>query len=141
MNLVSHGARVTGLTPVFDVSDPLRPVGKPRDTALSQLNADLVDVGFVDEPIQCDPEVCLEVKKNYKFVERKNFSQCNQRVQLRFGESLWLGSHYGIGISMYWISVSLYHQSLVAVQIKAQWDVLTDILLKMAMGGAPDSNG
>lgn len=78
VNLVSRSARVTGLTPVFDVSDPSRPVGVPRDTALSQLNADLVDVGFVDEPIQCDPEVCAEVKQNYKFVERKDWSQCNR---------------------------------------------------------------
>jgi len=67
INLVSHTARTTGFTPVYDISEPFAAVGAPRDTALSRLNSELVDVGFVDEAIQCDPEVCAEIGDTYKF--------------------------------------------------------------------------
>ena len=81
INLVSHTSRTTGNTPVYSISDPLESVGSPRDTALSQLNADLVDVAFVDEPIQCDPKVCAEIEKDYKFGARKDWTEGNQYVE------------------------------------------------------------
>lgn len=54
---------------------------------LSELNNELVDVGFVDEPIQCDPEVCADVRKNYKFAGRKTWDEGNQyKYLLDIGE-------------------------------------------------------
>lgn len=82
INLVSHTARTSGQTPVYDVPEPLKAVGSPRDTALSELNADLVDVAFVDEAIQCDSELCEEIGKEYKFGVRKDWAAGNQSVTL-----------------------------------------------------------
>lgn len=74
INLVSHTSRRNGDIPVYDVPGPLQAVGAPLDTPLSQLNSDLVDVAFVDEAIQCDPPVCKEIGRDYKFGGRRIWS-------------------------------------------------------------------
>nr|XP_031859158.1 uncharacterized protein CI109_005353 [Kwoniella shandongensis]KAA5526230.1 hypothetical protein CI109_005353 [Kwoniella shandongensis] len=78
VNLVSRAAQNTGQLPMLDITPPNAPVGSPRDTPLSQLNADLMDVAFVDEAIQCDEKVCEVVQGRYTFGERKDWSQGNQ---------------------------------------------------------------
>jgi hypothetical protein len=45
---------------------------------MNRLNKKLVDVGFVNEAIQCDEEICKEIDEGYKFAERKDWSQGNQ---------------------------------------------------------------
>jgi len=104
INLVSHTARTTGFTPVYDISEPFAAVGAPRDTALSRLNSELVDVGFVDEAIQCDPEVCAEIGDTYKFAGRKDWDQGNQWVP-HSGRYVTLNSQ--LGINTCWTLVSL----------------------------------
>nr|XP_018267302.1 uncharacterized protein I303_01287 [Kwoniella dejecticola CBS 10117]OBR89460.1 hypothetical protein I303_01287 [Kwoniella dejecticola CBS 10117] len=81
INLVSKTAEPLGHIPVFDVPalhNPNKPVGAPRNTPLSQLNAELMDVAFVDEAIQCDRHVCRQIQEGYKFAGRKDWSQGNQ---------------------------------------------------------------
>ncbi|WVW82295.1 hypothetical protein I302_104301 [Kwoniella bestiolae CBS 10118] len=81
INLVSHSAEPLGHIPVFDVPpsyNPNKPVGEPQNLPLSQLNAELMDVAFVDEAIQCDPKICRRVQAGYKFGARKDWSQGNQ---------------------------------------------------------------
>ena len=78
VNLVERSAQSTGHLPVYSSLDPQTPIGKPQDTLMSELNADLVDAGFVDEPIQCDNELCAVVKEEYAFKGRKNWSEGNQ---------------------------------------------------------------
>ncbi len=80
MNLVDHTARNSGRIPVFDVTEPSQALGKPHDVAFSTLNAGLMDVAFVDKAIQCDPDICVEVEKDYKFAGRKNWDETNQSV-------------------------------------------------------------
>ncbi|OCF73807.1 hypothetical protein I204_05651 [Kwoniella mangroviensis CBS 8886] len=81
VNLVSRSAEPIGHVPVFDVPpsyNPNKPVGEPHNVPLSQLNAELMDVAFVDEAIQCDPKVCRRVQAGYKFGSRMDWSQGNQ---------------------------------------------------------------
>nr|XP_019015081.1 uncharacterized protein I206_01169 [Kwoniella pini CBS 10737]OCF53862.1 hypothetical protein I206_01169 [Kwoniella pini CBS 10737] len=81
INLVSKTAEPLGHIPVLDVPsqhNPNKPVGAPRNTPLSQLNAELMDVAFVDQAIQCDQDVCYQIQEGYKFAGRKTWSQGNQ---------------------------------------------------------------
>ncbi|WVF70460.1 hypothetical protein IAT40_005250 [Kwoniella sp. CBS 6097] len=81
INLVHQGAQTSGYLPTFETpprDSPETPVGHPIDLSLSQLNTELMDVGFVDEAIQCDREVCREVQNKYRFAGRKDWNQGNQ---------------------------------------------------------------
>jgi len=78
MNLVDHTTRLTGYLPVLDPTALSSPVGEARNNPYSLLNANLMDIGFTDSPIQCDPETCTEIAEKYKFTERKDWSQGNQ---------------------------------------------------------------
>lgn len=49
---------------------------------MAELNGDLVDVAFVDEPIQCEQETCDELKETYQFADRIDFSQGNKHKYL-----------------------------------------------------------
>ncbi|KAK8865940.1 hypothetical protein IAR55_001089 [Kwoniella newhampshirensis] len=77
INLVSRAAQTTGHIPMLDITSPSDPVGMAKDTPLAQLNADLMDVAFVDQAIQCDKKVCAIVEQNYKFGGRKNWKEGN----------------------------------------------------------------
>lgn len=64
------------------------PVGEAELVQLAQLNTDLMDIGFVDEPIQCDPAECKEVKAKYAFKSRKTWDEANMyKYQLDIGAS------------------------------------------------------
>jgi hypothetical protein len=65
---------------VLDVASPRSPVGQPRENPLWRLNEDMMDIGFVDDAIQCDQEVCEGIQRDYAFKERKDWSQGNQWV-------------------------------------------------------------
>ncbi|OCF42296.1 hypothetical protein I317_03916 [Kwoniella heveanensis CBS 569] len=81
VNLVHQAAQISGYLPTFEVpsrESPETPVGHPIDLSLSQLNSELMDVGFVDEAIQCDEEICKKVEEGYKFAGRKDWNQGNQ---------------------------------------------------------------
>jgi hypothetical protein len=41
-----------------------------------------MDVGFVDEAIQCDKEVCEVVQRDYAYKERKAWNEGNLYVTL-----------------------------------------------------------
>ncbi|KAL7419480.1 hypothetical protein Q5752_006318 [Cryptotrichosporon argae] len=77
VNLVSHAAMTDGTVPVYPVPPPSTAIGGPEQNPWADLNAALVDVGFVDEPIQCDSEVCDVVRKAYAFKERKTWAEGN----------------------------------------------------------------
>jgi hypothetical protein len=78
INLVEHAERTRGTLPVTPLTQQLQPVGAPRNRTWTDLNDQLMDVAFVDEPIQCDPGVCKTLKKHYIFAERKDWSQANR---------------------------------------------------------------
>jgi hypothetical protein len=89
VNLVSRTAQISGHVPVLPLKPLNKPVGAPHNQPLIQLNRDLMDVAFVDEPIQCEPEECVKVKGEYKFGTRLNWAQANQyKYLLDIGESL-----------------------------------------------------
>lgn len=88
-NLVSQTARTSGDLHVLPVHHSKKPLGDARTRSLSELNADLVDVAFVDEPIQCDKGVCDDMKKMYHFGDRVNWQQGNDyKYLLDLGECL-----------------------------------------------------
>jgi hypothetical protein len=59
----------------------------PEDAALSMLNPDLVDVAFVDDPIQCSPDECARVRANYRFGKRVTWKEGNEyKYLLDIGE-------------------------------------------------------
>jgi hypothetical protein len=78
VNLVERTALDEGYLPLLDVTPDNAPVGPPRKTLIDRLNADLMDVAFVDEPIQCDPEICEIVKETYAYKGRKDWNAGNQ---------------------------------------------------------------
>jgi len=77
-NLVTQTARTSGDLHVLPVVDMSTPIGLAQAKSLGELNEDLVDVAFVDEPIQCDKEICDDMKKIYHFGERVNWAHGNQ---------------------------------------------------------------
>jgi hypothetical protein len=77
MNLVSRAASTSGQVPVLPLTPLHKPVGTPHNHPLSELNADLMDVAFVDEPIQCSPAECAQIKKEYRYGGRVNWVQGN----------------------------------------------------------------
>lgn len=78
VNLVERTALDEGYLPLLDVTPDNAPVGAPRQTLIDRLNTDLMDVAFVDEPIQCDPEICEIVKETYAYKGRKDWKAGNQ---------------------------------------------------------------
>ena len=67
--------------------DTATPIGLAQVKSLGELNEELVDVAFVDEPIQCDQEVCDDMKKIYHFDERVDWAHGNQyKYLLDIGE-------------------------------------------------------
>ncbi|BEJ14671.1 hypothetical protein CspHIS471_0404380 [Cutaneotrichosporon sp. HIS471] len=77
VNLISHMARKEGTVPVLPVSKPGNPVGAPQMEEYADLNAKLMDVAFVDDPIQCEGEVCDTLREQYRFAERKDWTTAN----------------------------------------------------------------
>lgn len=87
VNLVSRTAQTSGQLPVLPLTPLHKAVGAPHNQPLAQLNAELMDVAFVDEPIQCAPTECAQVKGAYKFGTRLNWAQANQyKYLLDIGE-------------------------------------------------------
>lgn len=80
INLVEHADRTDGALPVTPLKPPLEATGPPRDRKWTELNDQLMDVAFVDDPIQCDPKVCAVLARDYVFAERKDWSQGNRCV-------------------------------------------------------------
>jgi hypothetical protein len=78
VNLVERTAQDEGYLPLLDVTPDNAPVGPPRKTLIDRLNTELMDVAFVDEPIQCDPEICEIVKETYAYKGRKDWNAGNQ---------------------------------------------------------------
>ncbi|ORY32301.1 glycosyl transferase family 90-domain-containing protein [Naematelia encephala] len=78
VNLVSRTAQRNGHIPVLDITDPLEPVLGPVDTSLAELNGELMDVGFSGQAMQCDPEVCAKVNKEYNFGSWKDWNASNK---------------------------------------------------------------
>ncbi|KLT43587.1 hypothetical protein CC85DRAFT_272298 [Cutaneotrichosporon oleaginosum] len=77
VNLVSHAARREGTLPVLPVSPPSSPVGAPEMREYASLNKQLLDAAFVDEPIQCEGDVCNELREQYHFADRKDWTAAN----------------------------------------------------------------
>lgn len=70
------------------VTNEFAAVGQPRTMELAELNHELMDIGFVDEPIQCDPDECAEIKSKYAFKGRKSWKESNTyKYQLDIGRS------------------------------------------------------
>ena len=76
--LVDRAARTSGDLPILPIVKAQSSVGHANDIEVSRLNGELVDVAFVDEPIQCDKEVCEDMRKMYHFGGRKDWSEGNQ---------------------------------------------------------------
>lgn len=54
-------------------------VGHPVQKDLSKLNSQLMDVAFVDNPIQCEPKaLCDQLSKEYKFGNRMTWVAANE---------------------------------------------------------------
>ncbi len=73
--------------PLLHEHKRLKPVGQPDHFRVSELNEVLMDVAFVDEPIQCDQKVCQEMQEVFTFGDRKDWAQGNQyKYLLDLGE-------------------------------------------------------
>jgi hypothetical protein len=77
VNLISHAARKEGTLPVLPVSPRGTPVGTPQAQEYAALNAKLMDVAFVDDPIQCEGAVCDTLRTDYHFAGRKDWTAAN----------------------------------------------------------------
>lgn len=53
------------------------PVGNAVAKEYAELNRDLMDVAFVDDPIQCEGDVCDTLRQQYHFGERKDWTEAN----------------------------------------------------------------
>lgn len=80
VNLVSHANAETGSLPVYPLTGPGEPVGKPVDRSYSGLNKNLLDVAFVETPIQCAPKDCATLQEDYRWEERMNWADANEYV-------------------------------------------------------------
>jgi len=78
INLVEHADRVHGTLPVTPLTKLREPVGKPQRQSWADLNSRLMNVAFVDDPIQCDEELCETLMENYYFAERVDWAQGNR---------------------------------------------------------------
>lgn len=78
INLVSRTSFDSGSIPVLPNTTPGRAVGLAHETPMDELNEDMMDIAFVDEPIQCEPETCAKVKNGYKFADRMTWDETNQ---------------------------------------------------------------
>jgi hypothetical protein len=67
-----------GSIPVLPNTQLGRAVGLTREVPMDELNEDMMDIAFVDEPIQCEPETCAKVKHGYKFGDRMTWDESNQ---------------------------------------------------------------
>lgn len=63
---------------MLPVSAPNTPVGAAQPKEYAQLNRELMDVAFVDEPIQCEGGVCDKLKQQYHFADRKDWTAANK---------------------------------------------------------------
>jgi hypothetical protein len=66
-----------GSIPVLPNTQAGRAVGLTREIPLDELNEDMMDIAFVEEPIQCEPETCAKLKNGYKFGERMTWDDSN----------------------------------------------------------------
>lgn len=62
---------------MYDDSAPSAPVGNPVTRSYRDLNGRLMNVAFVDDPIQCEEPTCTELKE-YRFASRLDWAQGNQ---------------------------------------------------------------
>lgn len=80
INLLERTARKSGSVPVLPLSPPASPVGKSEELSLRILNRDIMDVGFTDEPIQCEADLCEFIKETYTYKGRKDWVSTNKCV-------------------------------------------------------------
>ncbi|GMK58662.1 hypothetical protein CspeluHIS016_0601040 [Cutaneotrichosporon spelunceum] len=77
VNLISHGTRKEGTVPVLPVTPAGAPVGAAHAQEYAALNKKLLDVAFVDEPIQCERGGCETLLEQYHFADRKDWTAAN----------------------------------------------------------------
>lgn len=99
MNLVSRTMTMKGQIPVLPLTPLHKPVGTPHNVPLAELNSELMDVAFVNEPIQCDPTECARIKKEYKYGERKDWQSSNDYKYV-----LDIGMSFTFHIMLWWNS-------------------------------------
>lgn len=78
MNLVEHAARVSGTVPVMQLEPESKAIGAPAKQQWFDLNTRMMDVAFVDDPIQCEESTCERIRNEYKFAERKDWVASNK---------------------------------------------------------------
>lgn len=78
VNLVGHGNAETGSLPVYPLTSPGEPVGQPIDRSYSGLNRELLDVAFVEKPIQCAEKDCEILQNEYRWEERMTWPEANK---------------------------------------------------------------
>ncbi|WOO78997.1 Beta-1,2-xylosyltransferase 1 [Vanrija pseudolonga] len=91
MNLLNITARDNGTLPVLKLTSRGEAVGHPVQKDLSKLNDQLMDVAFVDTPIQCEPKaLCDQISKEYKFGDRMTWVAANEfKYQLDIDGNGW----------------------------------------------------
>lgn len=69
MTLVDLTQRTEGSHAVLTPTPPGAPVGAPQEREYAELNS-VLDVGFTDPPVQCDPPLCERLEREYAFKAR-----------------------------------------------------------------------
>lgn len=54
------------------------PVGKPELKEFAKLNSDLMDISFVEEAIQCEGKACQQLRDQFHFADRMQFTEANE---------------------------------------------------------------
>ena len=77
LRMVEMTNQRTGTYDVLMSTDYNYPVGEPLTVEVAALNEDLMDVGLSGQPIQCSPEVCKIIDREYKFREAQSWGEAN----------------------------------------------------------------
>lgn len=78
VRLVRTANQLDGKVSVLNsTSSPTESVGLPQTVPLDLLNEEMMDVGFSDEAIQCEYEVCEEIEKTLTYKELMSLEEAN----------------------------------------------------------------
>ena len=77
LRMVEMTNQQTGTYDVLMSTDYNNTVGEPLTVEVADLNEDLMDIGFSGQPVQCSPEVCATIAREYKFREAQSWEEAN----------------------------------------------------------------
>lgn len=79
VRLVKLANEKNGHTSVLPVTrGPNDPVGEPLDVSKGPLNEALFDIGFSGDAIQCTPDICKMVQRDFTYKDQQTFTAANE---------------------------------------------------------------